>query len=125
MSENQTPAAKHNDELLEKIHAIQEEIFEREEQIATLLDSAEHPSRLAEAVEEGETRRRLRHLERLLADWDTLVARSRAVTEDDLDLVAAMVRLIGNLLLIQPEGIDASWIAKLEQYLEEQRARVS
>ena len=67
----------------------------------------------------------MRHLERLVADWDGLVARSRAVSEDDIDLVAALVRLVGDLLVVQIDGLDRKWIARLESFISDQRAKVS
>lgn len=67
----------------------------------------------------------MRHLERLVGDWDSLVARSRALSEDDIDLVAALVRLVGDLLVIQHDGLDEKWISRLETYLAKQRAKVS
>ena len=105
-------------EILDQIHELQDEIFEREVEIATLVDSAEHSPPLSGLREAGVERRKIRQLERLIADWNTLVARSRTLTEDDLDLIAALVRFIGDLLIIQPEGVDEHWIGKLEDYLD-------
>ena len=124
MSEESTTASS-IDEIITRIHQLQEEILERESQIAALVDSAKRPAVLENLVEAGEERRRLRHLEQLVADWDALVARSRAVSEDDIDLVAALVRLVGDLLVIQLDGLDSKWIARLEAYLSDQRAKVS
>ena len=76
------------EDVVAKIHALQEEIAEREVRIAGLVDSVDNSSRLGSLVEDGEERRRVKHLERLIHDWDRLVARSRAVSEDDIDLVA-------------------------------------
>lgn len=114
------------EEILERIHLLQGEICDREERIAELVDTAREIRPTLEAeIEDGEERRRIRHLERLMADWDTLVARSRALTDDDLELVAALARLVGDLLAFQPDGLAESWIENLEFYLEEQRAQVS
>ena len=113
------------DEIVARIHALQEEIVEREERITELINASESSSRLEDLVEEGEERRRVRHLERLVGDWDRLVARSRAVSEDDIDLVAALVRLVGDLLVIQPDGLDTKWISRLEMHIEDQRLKVS
>ncbi len=113
------------DEIVTKIHRLQEEIVDREKLIVGLVDAAERPEVLEALVEEAEERQRMRHLERLVGDWDALVARSRALSEDDIDLIAAMVRLIGDLLIIQPEGLATKWLTRLEAYLEDQRAKVS
>ncbi len=113
------------DEIIQRIHALQAEIVEREERIAELVNAAGESTRLQDLVEEGEERRRVRHLERLVGDWDRLVARSRAVSEDDIDLVAALARLVGDLLVIQPDGLDAKWISRLEMHIEDQRLKVS
>ncbi len=113
------------EEIIAIIHALQEEIVEREARIADLVSSVDSPSRLGSLVEDGEERRRFKHLERLIGDWDRLVARSRAVSGDDIDLAAALVRLVGDLLVIQQDGLDAKWISRLEAYLERERSRVS
>ncbi len=113
------------DEIIRRIHALQAEIVEREERIAELVNAGGEPTRLQDLVEDGEERRRVRHLERLVGDWDRLVARSRAVSEDDIDLVAALARLVGDLLVIQPDGLDAKWISRLEMHIEDQRLKVS
>ncbi len=125
MSEQQDTPPLSVDEVIARIHQIQAEIIEREDQIAALVDCAERPSVFEGLVEDSEERRRVRHLERLVADWDGLVARSRAVSEDDIDLVAALVRLVGDLLVIQLEGLDSKWISRLESYIADQRAKVS
>ncbi len=113
------------DEIVAKIHALQEEIAEREVRIAGLVDSVDSSSRLGSLIEDGEQRRRVKHLERLIHDWDRLVARSRAVSEDDIDLVAALVRLVGDLLVIQPHELEVKWISRLEAHIERERLRVS
>ncbi len=113
------------DEVINRVRALQEEILEREARIAGLVNSVENSSRLESLVEDGEERRRVKHLERLIGDWDRLVARSRAVSEDDIDLVAALVRLVGDLLVIQQDGLDVKWISRLESHLERERAKVS
>jgi hypothetical protein len=76
-------------------------------------------------MEEGDSRRRLEHIERLIIDWDTLVARSRAISEDDIDLIAALASLVSRLLRQQPAAISERWIFKLREYLDDQRAKVS
>ena len=124
MSEEKA-AAPTVDEIIARIHELQQEIVEREDRIVELVDSVSRPAALEALVEEGVERRRLRHLERLIADWDALVARSRAVSEDDIDLVAALVRLVGDLLVVQIDGLDSKWISRLEGYLADQRAKVS
>ncbi|MEM7352167.1 MAG: hypothetical protein AAF657_15305 [Acidobacteriota bacterium] len=113
------------DDVIAAIQKLQGEILEREEQIAALVEAAERPSVFENLVEEAEERRRMRHLERLVGDWDSLVARSRAVSEDDIDLVAALVRLVGDLLVIQHDGLDTKWVSRLEAYISDQRAKVS
>ncbi len=113
------------EEIVDRIHALQKEILEREERIADLVDAGGESSRLEDLVEDDEERRRVRHLERLVGDWDRLVARSRAVSEDDIDLVAALVRLVGDLLMIQQDGLDTKWISRLEMHIEDQRLKVS
>lgn len=113
------------DRIIERVHELQREIFEREEKITGLVEEAEPSPEIDELVEDGIERRKVRHLERLIRDWDALVAESRKLNEDDLDLVAAMVRFAGDLLIIQPEGIDVGWIRRLESYLEKQRAQVN
>ena len=125
MSEPRDAPSLSLDEVISQIREVQQEILEREGQIAALVDAAERPSVLGELVEEGEERRRVRHLERLVADWDAMVARSRAVSGDDIDLVAALVRLVGDLLVGQIEGLDRKWITRLESYISTQRAKVS
>ncbi len=111
------PEGLSTQEILGRIHELQEEIFERQDRIAELVKSAGSEEPLAELVDQGEERRKLRHLERLIADWERLVANSRELTEDDLDLVAALVRFVGDLLIVQPEGIDERWLEKLEENL--------
>ncbi len=125
MNESKQTTAADIDEVVAKIHALQEEIVERESRIAGLVDSVDTSSRLGSLVEDGEERRRIRHLERLINDWDRLVARSRSVSDDDIDLVAALVRLLGDLLVIQPDGLDTKWISRLEAHIEGERSRVS
>ncbi len=113
------------DEIVARIHVLQEEIVEREVGIADLVNSVDSPSRLGSLVEDGEEHRRFKHLERLIGDWDRMVARSRAVSEDDIDLAAALVRLVGDLLVIQPDGLDTKWISRLKAHLERERSKVS
>ncbi len=125
MNEPKQTASANIDEVVAKIHALQEEIVEREARIAGLVDSVDTSSRLGRLVEDGEERRRIKHLERLINDWDRLVARSRSVSDDDIDLVAALVRLLGDLLVIQPDGLDTKWISRLEAHIERERSRVS
>ena len=121
---NETSAAD-IDEIVAQIHALQEEIAEREIRIAGLVDSVDSSSRLGSLIEDAEERRRIKHLERLIHDWDRLVARSRAVSDDDIDLVAALVRLVGDLLVIQPYGLETKWLSRLEAHIERERLRVS
>ncbi len=125
MNDPKTTTATTIGEVVARIHTLQEEIVEREVQIAGLVDSVDVSSRLESVVDEGEERRRVKHLERLINDWDRLVARSRSVSDDDIDLVAALVRLVGDLLAFQPEGLDSKWISRLETHMERERARVS
>ena len=125
MNEREEATVLSTAEVIDRVRQLQQEIFEREEQITELVHAAGRPRVLENLVEEADERRRLRHLERLMADWDSLVARSRAVSEDDIDLIAALVRLLGDLLVVQHDGIDSKWIARLESYLEDQRARIS
>lgn len=125
MKQSGNPSKLTVDTIVAKIHDLQKEIREREEQIATLVENADRSSELSSMVEDAEEQRRMRHLERLVGDWDSLVARSRALSEDDIDLIAALVRLVGDLLVIQHDGLDAKWISRLESYIEKQRAKVS
>ncbi len=125
MSRREDDPPSSTEEILERIYALQAEISEREEKIARLVEAADDPAPLTELMEDGEERRKLRQLERLFADWDKMVAVSRVVADDDLDLVAALVRFVGDLLIIQPEGVGEKWIEGLEEYLRLQRATVN
>ena len=120
--EAQTPTV---DEIVAQIHQLQAEITAREQLIVGLVDAAERPAMLESLVEDAEERRRMRHLERLVGDWDGLVARSRALSDNDIDLIAALVRLVGDLLIIQPESLATKWVTRLEAYFDDQRAKVS
>ena len=115
-----------SDEIIDRIHGIQEEIFEREDSIDEMVESAASPEPLETLVEEGHTRRRRLRLGRLRADWEALLENSRALErESDFELAAALVHFVGDLLLMQDEGIDEKWIAKLKAYIAEQRAQVN
>ncbi len=116
MSRDDSAPASSTDELLERIHRLQEEIFDREDQIHDLLESNDSP-RVRAAADDGEERRRTRHRSRLLGDWETLVHHSRELVEDDIDLIAALVRLVADLLLVQPAGVGERWIAEFEGQL--------
>lgn len=118
MSTDGTAETLSTEEILGRIHKLQEEIFERQEQIASLVESTDSDTPLEELMHEGEEQRKMRYLERLFGDWETLVARSRGLTEDDLDLVAALVRFIGDLLIVQPELVAERWIERLEEAFE-------
>ena len=125
MNEHDESPALTVEDIVGKIHRLQEEIVERERRITELVDAASRPAVLESLVEEAEERRRMRHLERLIGDWDSLVARSRALSEDDVDLIAALVRPVGDLLVIQHDSLGSKWISRLESYLDDQRAKVS
>ncbi len=125
MSERQASPSLDAEGIVARIRRLQDQISEHEEKISDLVDSAEPPPRLASLMEQAEVDPRFRHLAQLIADWDILVARSRAVTDDDIELLMAIARLVGDLLAVQPEGIDERWLAKLRDYLGEQRAKVS
>ncbi len=107
------------------IQRLQEEIDDREERISGLVDAVERPLPLSGRMADSDNRRRVEHLERLITDWDTLVARSRAISEDDIDLIVALSRFVGRLLQEQPESIGERWMFKLREYLADQRAKVS
>ena len=125
MSPRQAPPSPDAEGIVVKIRRLQDRIFAHEEEISRLVDSADPPPRLAALMEQAEVDPRFRHLAQLIADWDVLVARSRAVTDDDIELLMVIARLVGDLLAVQPEGIDERWLAKLRDYLDEQRAQVS
>ncbi len=125
MSDSKAPYPNTIDEIVARIHELQKEIVEREVRIVDLVSSVDTNLELGSLVEDGEERRRIKHLERLIGDWDRMVARSRAVSEDDIDLAAALVRLVGDLLVIQQDGLASKWISRLEAYLEKERSRVS
>jgi hypothetical protein len=112
-------------EAAQGIRRLQQEIDDREERISKLVDAVERPSPLSVRLAAGDNRRRLEHIERLISDWDTLVARSRAISEDDIDLIAALASLVCRLLQEQPAGIGERWIFKLREYVEDQQAKVS
>lgn len=120
------PTPSTADDLVEKIHEIQEEIFDREDQIDELLDASEYEERLLDAVEEGRVYRHNLHLKRLREDWDRMVARSReANKENDFELAAALVHFIGDILASQEEDIGPQWIEKLQEYLRDHRSPVN
>lgn len=126
MSERQGTSSLKTDRLVEKIHEIQEEIFELEDEIDDLVDCGDAEEQLLAAVELGQAQRRNLHLERLRADWDRLVKRSREMSDDhDFELAAALVHFVGEVLASQTEGTDAQWVARLRQYLEDQRMQVN
>lgn len=110
-----------NDEIVDQIHEIQEEIFDREDEIDDLIDGAGRPKELVALSDWGQERRKARHRERLLADWNAIVARSRELSDNEFELLSAMVRFVGDLLMAQPEGAEVHWIEQLESYLEESR----
>ncbi len=126
MSERESTSSRKTDKLVEKIHEIQEEIFELEDEIDDLVECGDAQESLVAAVEQGQTERRNLHLERLRADWDRMVERSREVSDDrDFELAAALVHFVGEVLASQSEGTDARWVARLREYLEEQRMLVN
>lgn len=136
MSENETAAAEktqtetetETDDMIEEIHAIQEEIFDRDDEIDDLLDAAGSPEELEDLVEAGYDERKRRHLERLQADWRQLLANSRerrASDDFDFELSAAMVHFVGDLLVSQPDGTDKRWIRQLKKYVEAKRVVVN
>lgn len=114
------------DDLVEKIHEIQEKIFDREDQIEELVDASDDQDPLLDEVEESRVQRRNLHLRRLRGDWDRMVSRSRDVNgENDFELAAALVHFIGDILISQTEGTDAMWIEDLREYLRDHRAQVN
>jgi len=121
--DNEKPTG--NDEILERIHSLQDEIFEREEKISELVGAFEEHPAIAAAVERHRENRQVRLVAGLKRDWDTLLSRSRAVTEDDLEITAVLVHFVGDLLAVQPDGIAERWIERLEEHLESHRAQVS
>jgi hypothetical protein len=126
MSDSEDTSTVTADDLVEKIHEIQERIFEREDHIEELVDASEEEESLLDAVEESRLQRRSLHLRRLRTDWDRMVARSRDVSdENDFELAAALVHFIGDILLSQTEGTDIDWIEELREYLRDHRAHVN
>lgn len=130
MSENETATADktETDDMIEEIHTIQEEIFDRDDEIDDLLDAAGSPDELEDLVEAGYFKRKHRHIERLHDDWRRLLANSRerrASDDFDFELSAAMVHFVGDLLVSQPEDTDKRWIRQLRKYLEAKRVVVN
>lgn len=130
MSEKETAPAERTrtDEKIEEIHEIQEEIFDRDDEIDDLLDAAGSPDVLEDLVEAGYFKRKHQHLERLQEDWRRLLenSRERAGESDyDFELSAAMVHFVGDLLASQPDGADKRWIRQLKKYLKGKRAVVN
>lgn len=126
MSDSEDTSPVTTDELVEKIHEIQEQIFEREDQIEELVDASDDQDPLLDAVEESRVQRRHLHLKRLRGDWDRMVARSRNVNEEnDFELAAALVHFIGDILISQSEGTDTDWIEELREYLRHHRGQVN
>ena len=125
MSQQDNDVAAVNDGIIEEIHGLQEEIYDREDKIFDLVDSfAEHPA-IQAAAERHKENRQVRLVANLKKDWDTLLCRSRAVTDDDIEITAALVHFLGDLLAIQPDGIAERWVERLEMHLERHRAQVS
>jgi len=114
-----------NEEIIERIHSLQDEIFEREEKISEMVDAFEEHPAIAAVVERHKENRQVRLIANLKRDWDTLLSRSRAVTENDLEITAALVHFVGDLLAVQPDDIAERWIERLEEHLEKHRAQVS
>lgn len=126
MSDREDSASATTDDLVEKIHEIQEQIFEREDQIEELVDASDDQDPLLDAVEESRLHRRNLHLKRLRSDWEKMVSRSRGVNgENDFELAAALVHFIGDILISQTEGTDAVWIDELREYLRNHRSNVN
>ncbi len=126
MSQESTADELSNDELVEKIHEIQEEIFDREDEIDSLVVAAASQEALEDLVGEGETARRRQRLRRLKADWSKMLDNSRSLNSgNDYELAAALVHFVGDVLLAQSDSADIRWIRKLEKYLEGERAKVS
>ena len=114
------------DNLVEKIHEIQEQIFDREDEIEELVDASDDQDTLLDAVEESREQRRTLHLRRLRTDWDRMVARSRKVNEEnDFELAAALVHFIGDILISQTEGTETDWIEDLREYVRDHRSQVN
>lgn len=113
------------DEISTQIRRLQQEIDEREQRIMELVDTFEPPAALETLAQQSDTPRMARHLARLIVDWENLLAHSHAVSEDDDELLVALVPLVGDLILPQPEGIDERFIFHLKGYLETERAKIS
>ena len=120
------PATASSEDLVEKIHEIQEEIFDREDQIDEIMDSVDDPDPMLDAVEDSRVYRRNLHLLRLRRDWERMVLRSREANSDnDFELAAALVHFIGDILTSQTEGTGNRWIKELREYLVDHREPVN
>jgi hypothetical protein len=132
MSPDEAPLS--HDEMADRIRGLQREIAELDEKISLKVDElmtvklADPPAALKDfmsAMEGSAGYPTVQHLLRIKEDWDVLYTRICAFNEDDEELLEGLIPCIGDLLLDQPEGIDERWIHNLEEFLANQRAKVS
>ena len=122
------------DDVADRIRGLQREIHDLDEKISLKVDElmtvklADPPAALKDfmsAMESSDGYPTVQHLLRIKEDWDVLYTRVCAFNENDDELLEGLIPCIGDLLLDQPEGIDERWIHNLEEFLVNQRAKVS
>lgn len=122
------------EEAEDRIRGLQREIVELDERISAKVDElmsiklADPPDALKDfmtAMKDSEGYRTVQHLLKIKEDWDVLYTRICAFNEDDEELLEGLIPCIGDLLLEQPDGIDERWIHNLEEFVANQRAKVS
>ena len=122
------------DKTADEIRRLLEQIYEREEEISGLVDvlmvrKHDNPPEalkiFASAMKGSESHNTIQHLLQVKSDWDTLYTRICAYNEDDSEFLEWLVSCVGDLLLEQPEGIDEKWKANLQEFLDDQQAKVN